>query len=480
MSVFLHRGVIEGFYGEPWSHADRLWMIERLGSWGMNRYVYAPKNDPLHRGEWRTAYGEEALRDFAELIEAGARAGVEVGFAVSPGLSISYASIADRRALVDKFKTFQALGARFLSLAFDDVPHELVHESDRASFESLAHAQVAVVADLLDSLGSDGWFWLVPTDYLGVGPTDYLHVLGDELDPHVEVGWTGRTVVSPSISRDEAALRAATLKRKLLLWDNVPVADGPMCRMLHLGPYGRRDPELAEHASGILLNPMEQAHASSVALHTAASYLRDPQGYDPERAWNDALEELGSGDPEAFRSFAYAHRFSAIWFEDRDPELESGFVKLVELLEAGDDLVPALEELRGRVDVRMGAAERLRARLADRVLAAEIEPWLVAHERETRRLNAALEAARALLGGGTRGEKVRALLIMQGRLAREPEADKVSYGPRRVLYPQLVAMQEDEMSLGHDPALIRDRCLVDEIVEFVEDLGIWLLTRTDR
>ena len=480
MSAFQHRGVIEGFYGEPWSQADRLWMIERLGAWGMNRYVVAPKNDPLHRGEWRTPYGEQALRDFGELIEAGARAGVEVGFAVSPGLSISYASNTDRRALVDKFKTFQALGSRFLSLALDDVPGELVHEADRTGFESLAHAQVAVVADLLDSLGSDGCFWRLPTAYLGVGPTDYLHVLGDELDPHVEVAWTGRTVVSPSISRDEASLRAATLKRKLLLWDNVPVADGPMCRMLHLGPYGRRDPELAEQVSGILLNPMEQAHASAVALHTAASYLRDPQGYDPEKAWNDALDELGAGDPAAFRSFAQAHRFSPIWPEDRDSELESAFVKLVELLEAGADLVPALEELRARADVRLSTAEQLRKRLLDRALAAEIEPWLVSHEIETRRLDAALVAARELLGEGSRGQKLRALMVMQARLARGPEADKTSYGPRRVRYPQLVSMREDEMSLGRDPALIRERCLVDEVVEFVEDLAIWLLTRTDR
>ena len=43
---FEHRGVVEGFYGEPFRHADRLWLIERLGDWGMNRYVYAPKDDP--------------------------------------------------------------------------------------------------------------------------------------------------------------------------------------------------------------------------------------------------------------------------------------------------------------------------------------------------------------------------------------------------------------------------------------------------
>ena len=478
MTVFAHRGIVEGFYGTPWSHADRLWMIERMGAWGMNRYVYAPKDDPLQRGEWRTPYPDAVLAEFAELIDAGSKAGVEVGFALSPGLSISYASAQDREALIAKFKRFRALGSSILSLALDDVPSLLQHDADRRSFGSLAVAHVALVGELRAALGSDVCLWVVPTDYLGVAPTDYLHELGEGLDPEVEVAWTGRTVVSPAIRADEASLRAATLKRKLLIWDNVPVADGPMRSMLHLGPYAHRDAGLVPHVSGFLLNPMEQAHASAVALRTAAEWMRAPEAYEPERAWRDALAELGQGDAEAFRTFAYAHRFSPLWPDDRDSELESGFVRLVELLEAGDDLSPALAELRARVEVRVGVPERLSERLADRQLLGELEPWLASYRRDTRRIESALEVARVLLGDGTRADKLLALMRMQGRFSREPETGKSSYGPRRVMYPQLVSLDEDGMSLGSDPALIRDRNLADELVEFVEDLAIWLLTRT--
>ena len=35
MPGFEHRGVVEGFYGPPWTHADRLWVIEQLGLLGM-------------------------------------------------------------------------------------------------------------------------------------------------------------------------------------------------------------------------------------------------------------------------------------------------------------------------------------------------------------------------------------------------------------------------------------------------------------
>ena len=40
------RGTIEGFYGNPWSHADGLRQIEFYGDMKMNTYIYAPKDDP--------------------------------------------------------------------------------------------------------------------------------------------------------------------------------------------------------------------------------------------------------------------------------------------------------------------------------------------------------------------------------------------------------------------------------------------------
>ena len=132
MSEFAHRGVIEGFYGPPYAHVDRLWLIERLGAWGMNRYVYAPKDDPLHRADWRSPYGADQQREFAELVACGQRAGVEVGFAVSPGLSIEYGNADDVRALQAKFGFFRDLGARFFCLALDDVPTTLLHADKTA------------------------------------------------------------------------------------------------------------------------------------------------------------------------------------------------------------------------------------------------------------------------------------------------------------------------------------------------------------
>jgi hyaluronoglucosaminidase len=466
-SPFRHRGVIEGFYGTPWSHEDRLHVIERIGALGMNRYVYAPKDDPLHRARWAEPYPDDAMRRFRELVERGARAGVGVGFALSPGLSIHYSRADERRQLVDKLLGFAARGSRFFGLCLDDVPSDLVHADDRAAFASLAAAHVALAHALRDALPADAVLWLVPTDYLGTDRTDYLDELGAELDASIEVGWTGRTVLSPTILRAEAKRRAAALRRKLLVWDNVPVADGPMRPMLHLGPYVGRAPELAESASGVLLNPMQHARASLVTLQCAARYLADPRRDRAERAWQEAVAEVGAGAPEAFALFARAHRFSP-QLDERDAELEAGLGRLRERLDAGSGVQPALRALRRMLEARAGAGDALRAGLADRSLLAEIEPWLASHAAETQRMSAAVEMISAL----TAPRRPRKDAVFAGfayaRHTQVPPPATVSYGPRRMLYPQLVSMRDDAMGFGRDPWLLRGRCLADDFVALAD------------
>jgi hypothetical protein len=241
--------------------------------------------------------------------------------------------------------------------------------------------------------------------------------------------------------------------------------------MLHLGPYGRRDADLADVVSGVLLNPMQHAHASAVAVRTAAAYLSDPRRYDPERAWREALEELGEGAREAFALFAEAHRFSPIWDTHRDRALEEGLAALRADLADGAAL-RTIESMRPLCAERLAAAEAIRDGLVDRDLAREIEPWLESHHQETTRIQWALDAVGQLVGDGLPASKITALFGLELRLGSEPESRHVSYGPRRVLYPQLTSMFDDAMGLGADPALVRGRCLADEFVALAEELAL--------
>ena len=470
--AFAHRGVVEGFYGTPWTAEDRAWIVERIGAWGMNRYVYAPKEDPLHRELWRDPYPAAAMREFAALVETGARAGVSVGFALSPGLSMHYAAAKDRDALANKFGAFRDIGASFFCLALDDVPSELAHASDRASFGSLAAAHVEVASGLLEGLGPTSTLWIAPTDYLGVRATDYLAELGEQLPPEIEVAWTGRTVVSPTLAAAEAAARAETLRRPLLAWDNTPVADGPMRPMLHLGPYRGREPALSAHLCGVLLNPMSLARASAPGVLTAARFLEDPHSYDAESAWREALDEIGTGARDALALFAAAHRFSALAPDDRDVRLEERIRELIRCIDAGGDPASTLAGLRDDLESRSEAGPTLREALRDRRLAAELEPWIASHAIETRRMLSAVHGLEAVFGAGSASERSLAFIAMQGGLTQEGLSAKASYGPRRVLYPQLASMRDDAMGFGSDRALFTGCSLADELVELTERVAL--------
>ena len=63
--AFAERGIVEGFYGRPWTHEQRLDMIRFIGERGMNRFVYAPKDDPLMRREWARPYDADDLARIA-------------------------------------------------------------------------------------------------------------------------------------------------------------------------------------------------------------------------------------------------------------------------------------------------------------------------------------------------------------------------------------------------------------------------------
>ena len=65
------RGFIEGFYGTPWSHENRMSLMEFGGDYKMNSYLYGPKNDPYHAGQWRDPYPADKLAELKELVEKG-------------------------------------------------------------------------------------------------------------------------------------------------------------------------------------------------------------------------------------------------------------------------------------------------------------------------------------------------------------------------------------------------------------------------
>ena len=92
---------LEGYKRQPWTHQDRLDQFKFYGENKLNMYIYAPKDDPYHRDQWRDPYPQEEMARMQELINTANENKVDFVFAISPGKDIDINSEADYKALVD-------------------------------------------------------------------------------------------------------------------------------------------------------------------------------------------------------------------------------------------------------------------------------------------------------------------------------------------------------------------------------------------
>lgn len=281
-------GVLEGFYGKPWSHEARLDMVRFMGSVGYTHYVYAPKDDPYHRARWRDRYPYAMRQQFKELVAVADSAGISLIFAISPGLNIVYSDSSDVDILRDKMVSMLELGFDEVALFLDDVPEELRHESDIARFPSLADAHIHLVNSIKDGIP----LMVCPTTYTDAwGDQAYVEALSRGIGPDVPMFWTGRDVAPSSIRISEARIHKLKLKGDLYVWDNFPVNDFETWRPL-LGALNGRSAALPKVVSGFFANPMESVYLSMLPLHTVATYGRDPKRYDAKTALDAAVTAL--------------------------------------------------------------------------------------------------------------------------------------------------------------------------------------------
>ncbi|MFG2648773.1 beta-N-acetylglucosaminidase domain-containing protein [Streptomyces sp. NPDC048436] len=301
------RGSIEGFYGPPWTEAERLDQMDFLGDTKANTYVYAPKDDPYHREKWREPYPADKLTELGKLVDRATANHVRFTFAVSPGGSICYSDPADVKALTAKLQALYDLGVRSFSVPLDDISYTKWNcDADKTKFGepgrgSAAKAQVGLLntiqRDFIAKREGANPLQMVPTEYGDLTDTAYKQTMRAELDGAVEVMWTGTDVVPPEITNSQAEKAAELFGRKVFVWDNYPVNDfARTAGRLLLAPYDKREPGLSGHLSGIVSNPMNQEGASKLAVFTMNDFSWNDRGYERARSGRQAALYLAGGD----------------------------------------------------------------------------------------------------------------------------------------------------------------------------------------
>ncbi len=306
---FKWRGVLEGFYGRPWTWQQRAGMVDWMSRRGMNLLVIAPKDDDAQRRRWREPLSSEYLGELSKLNKRAASKGISLGWTLSP-LGIDPRRDAELAAALVKFRQVLGLGVRKLVIAFDDTAPK-VSQVDFAN---------RVLRDLAPDY-PDLEMTFVPAVYWsGAAPSPYFDYLAATLDQRFLVAWTGPKIISQTISAEDGRRFRAYIRHKLVLGDNYPVQDrlldsGP----LFLGPLIGREAGLVDSQEAFVSNASPLPEASKLPLQTAADFMKDPEHYDPEASWRRAVKDLGG--PQAAPWLELLARECAVsWISDPPPD----------------------------------------------------------------------------------------------------------------------------------------------------------------
>jgi hyaluronoglucosaminidase len=465
------RGTIEGFYGAPWSMADRTRHLDFLATVKANTYVYSPKDDPYARDRWREAYPAATLASLGTLAQTARRNHVDFVYAVSPGPSVCFSDPADVQALERKFDALRAIGVGSFYVALDDIEYTKWNcDRDKAAFgPSGAEAAGVAQAQLLNAV-QDGLrakdpgaraLIMVPTEYYDAKETSYKAALRKHLDPRIVVQWTGTDVVPPAISIPDAKAATKAFGRKTLLWDNYPVNDyAQTTGRLLMAPYARREAGLSGELTGILSNPMNQEAPSRPAVTGVAAFGWNDTAYDADRTWHFSARELAGRDERAtaallafFDTQHMAPTFGSQPWQEQAPQLKVALDSVRNVLADGDAAVRhrAIADLTQQADAITNAPDIIRSGTIDPGFAAQSRPWLDAMQLWGR----ALQLTAAGLDAADRGSSAASRYFADAkRLADEAAAIKTIAGATRFDGPIKIADGVLDRFVADAPAMI--------------------------
>uniref|UniRef100_A0A672MQB8 Protein O-GlcNAcase-like n=1 Tax=Sinocyclocheilus grahami TaxID=75366 RepID=A0A672MQB8_SINGR len=263
--VFLRKKSF-GFYGRPWTMEQRKELFRRYcQKWGLNTYLYAPKDDYKHRMFWREMYSVEEAEQLTTLISAAKEHGVEFIYAISPGLDITFSNQKEVSTLKRKLDQVSHFGCKSFALLFDDIDHNMC-PADKEVFSSFAHAQVSITNEIFQYLGDIAEHF-VKSCFLVLrfcSLVDFINAFAC---------LTGPKVVSKDISVESIEEVTKILRRAPVIWDNIHANDYDQKR-LFLGPYKGRSTELIPRLKGVLTNPNCEFESNFVAIHTLATWYK--------------------------------------------------------------------------------------------------------------------------------------------------------------------------------------------------------------
>lgn len=287
------RGMVEGYYGIPYSFQARMDTIEFGGKYKNNAYIYAPKDDPYHREKWFELYDDEKLEEIGKLAKQGNKYKNYFVWTIAP----FYKKMIDldnfdesMDKIIAKFEQLYSVGVRQFGVLGDDVggldPSIPVMMMNKLSKWKKTKDDVRDFVYCPASYNLSQEFW----------DAREINAYEREFPDDVHLFHTGRKVCAPISKKDLDDYKTkdsdGKVRKDPLFWLNFPVNDiDSNYRKLHLGELSVVDRDV-DNLYGALTNPMQEAYASLIALFGISDYAWNIEAFDSKLNHDAAIKVL--------------------------------------------------------------------------------------------------------------------------------------------------------------------------------------------
>ncbi len=362
-----YRGVIEGYYGIPWSNEAVISYMEFGQLYKMNTFIFAPKDDPYHNSKWREPYPVEDLEKMEEMIEAGTRTKVRFVYAIHPFMTdgLDKENFDDEiKAITDKFDILYDLGVRQFALLADDAVSET----------ALQVKTTNALTEWVDSKGDVYPLIFCPQAYSGTPSESYfsefdhgttIEIGGVQQDvpavaEEVEIMYTGSQIVG-NVDDDVNTKFYDASGRYPYFWLNWPVNDYTDSTLF----LGKAEVLKANNQTlnGLVANPMVEEELSKVGLFQIADYAWNIEAFDVDASWAASFKYVDSEIGEALgivaKHMSYPkdgvyHQLGLTWEESEylTPYIDALKTKF----ESGEDATEEAQALKRELEIVLDAS----------------------------------------------------------------------------------------------------------------------------
>lgn len=339
-----YRGIVEGYYGVPYSIDVKKDIMKFMMRYKMNSYMYGAKSDYYHSKYWKQPYPTTITEDqrkigylsqdmVKELSQVSHETKVNFIWAIHPGDDFLNSSsvISD---IMTKYRKMYALGVRQFAVFVDDVAIPSKQEDFDLNAKRVTYLQKSIENEWnkknLSPSDTVKPLQFVPQIYCGGFANSEEQRKGfftalSKTPSNIVIYTTGWGVWSVPNSSDVQSVRQY-LGRDVAWWWNYPCNDNDADKIFPMDMYSNFHDEShisnsatvdksLKNCLAVLSNPMQQGEVSKIALFGVADYAWNNAAFNNKNNWNDSFNCLLND-----KELADAYHFLAPYLRYYDSE----------------------------------------------------------------------------------------------------------------------------------------------------------------